>query len=233
MDNKINIINQIEKVETEQRESWVIFVNGFFGSGKTTFLKEQRKVLKKHHYRVSQIISAPGLVELNFKDTKKNLLQIIFPGYYWLLNLLKIFRFILSIAVAFISVEWVISNFTKAPSLFQFGIILAASILGFIFIIFNDNFFTNFRFIRKRKRKKIIILLDDFDRLSLPELSVCLKLIDWLKTSNKMNFILTGSEELFANQYSKLITGLPKIESKKIFLGKNLTDKICKHKVDI
>ena len=233
MENKVNIINQIERAENERRDSWVIFVNGVFGSGKTTFLKQQRKVMKKSHYRVSPIISAPGLIELKYEDTKKNLLQILFPGWYLFLKLLKILRFILSMGIAFISIEWAVSSFKKIPSLFQYGIIAGAVSLIVFLLIFNEKFFTNLHFVRNRKRKKVIILLDDFDRLSLSELSICLKLIDWLKASNKMNFIITGSEKLFANQYSKLITGLPKIESKKIFVGDALTDKICKHKVDI
>ena len=226
----------VEKDENKNYKTF--FLNGIWGSGKTTFLKDTEKDsegnLKKNRWKVRylklwEIKNDRSVFELAF--------AVLFPKY----NFFAWFFVIISIVISLLLtptfnlglskiVHNLISSCIKSQELSKFLEYIFIPILKSVFTIValtvstfellklkSDSFYI-FLFNRKlrKKKKKVVLVVDDFDRVSSERQKEAYKLFNVIH--GKIPIIFVGDLDKITSDSDRSLRFLNKIIDKRVEL---------------
>lgn len=226
----------VEKDENKNYKTF--FLNGIWGSGKTTFLKDTEKNsegnLKKNRWKVRylklwEIKNDRSVFELAF--------AVLFPKY----NFFAWFFVIISIVISLLLtptfnlglskiVHNLISSYIKSqelskflecifiPILKSFFTIVALTVSTFELLKLKSDSFYIFLFNRKlgKKKKKVVLVVDDFDRVSSERQKEAYKLFNVIH--GKIPIIFVGDLDKITSDSDRSLRFLNKIIDKRVEL---------------
>lgn len=227
-------------VEKDENENYrTFFLNGSWGSGKTTFLEETEENpdgnLKKNRWKVRylklwEIKNDRSVFELAF--------AVLFPKYNFFVWTFVIISIVVSLLLTptfnlglfkmvhdFISSDKIqspeLSNFLKyilIPFLKSVFTIVALTVSTFELLKLKSDSFYIFLFNRRlgKKKKKIVLVVDDFDRISSERQKEAYKLFNVIH--GKIPIVFVGDLDKITNDRDISLKFLNKIIDKRVEL---------------
>lgn len=227
----------VEKDESKNYKTF--FLNGSWGSGKTTFLedteKNQEGNLKKYRWKVRYL----KLWEIkNDKSVFELAFAVLFPKYNFFVWSFVIFSIVVSLLLTptfdlglssmvhnFISSDIIkslgLSNFLEyifIPILKSIFTIVALTVSTFELLKLKSDSFYIFLFNKKlgNKNKKVVLVVDDFDRVSSERQKDAYKLFNVIH--GKIPIVFVGDLDNITNDSDRSLKFLNKIIDKRVEL---------------
>lgn len=227
----------VEKDESKNYKTF--FLNGSWGSGKTTFLedteKNQEGNLKKYRWKVRYL----KLWEIkNDKSVFELAFAVLFPKYNFFVWSFVIFSIVVSLlltptfdlGLSSMVHNFISSDIIKSRGLSDFLENICIPILKFVFTIValtvstfellklkSDSFYI-FLFNKKlgNKNKKVVLVVDDFDRVSSERQKEAYKLFNVIH--GKIPIVFVGDLDNITNDSDRSLKFLNKIIDKRVEL---------------
>lgn len=205
-ENEIDTVQSARNFIKLLEENQTIFLNGEWGAGKSTFLKNVENLSSKEQKKnfvfmdLWRIDNSQSLITTAFRKLK--------PCYYWSTRIVVVLSLIVSIlTTGVIKIPFKFDAFYKISPFFSFISVLLVLFVSISQLLKIKYFEFDIYFFNKKNVKNKVLVIDDFDRLTETKQKDAYKLLSFL--NGKLPIIFVGS-------YDRIL----KDDSTEIFLSK-------------